>query len=401
MRQQQQNARSGNASVQAFLDFMVDTKRGGRPGVSVVAVSLQDLEGATDLRVARAELGRRLSDKARAMQARFFDLNSRLFLIVPPQDEWQLMQSVYEIRMLVLGSVGRQASELGFDPSEFTRVLHTRRHATELAQIARAAVFGPDALQGAVGPGGNLTQQHVEAVAERAAAVGAPAFLREFGRIQAIARIEPDRPARAVGREVYISMADLQRQLLNGVNISASRNMFRELTMRLDEIVLRSLSESRMVQGQISVNLNVASLLTPEFERVAGTLAERDATELWVELDVTDILGHLDAFREARKTMRRNRVYAMADSISPDLVPAAEGTGLELDGYKFVHAPEDPKLSRIGEVITDLKHKRRTIVLSRVEHEGAIAAAQDLGIRFFQGFLIDDLLSRSEAGQPA
>lgn len=400
MSEQQRNA-DGNATVQAFLDFMVDTKRGGRAGVAVIAVSLQEISAALDMRVARAELARKLGDKAQGMQARFFDLNNRLFLIVPPQDEWQLMQSVYDIRMLVLGSVGRQASELGFDPSSFTRVLHTRRHANELARVARAAVFGSDELQGSVGPGGALTEQHIQAVAERAAAAGPAAFLREFGRIQAISRIDPDRPPRAVGREIYMSMADLQGQLLAGVNLGASRNMFRELTMRLDQIVLQSLGESKLVQGQVSVNLNVSSLLTPEFERIASRLSERDSTELWVELDVTDVLGHLSQFKEARKIMKRHRVFTMADSINPDLVAAAEGTDLQLDGYKFVNAPEDPNHDRIAEVLPSLRQAQRTIVLSRVEHQSAVEAAQKLGIKFFQGFHIDDLLSQEEVSKYA
>lgn len=382
--------------MQAFLDYMLESKKAGRPGVSVVVVSMQELEQALHLHLIRAELSHQLSHAASRLQARFFNLNNRLLVIVPPQDEWKLMQCVYEIRMLVLSKVGRKASELGLDPSEFTTVLHTRRQANKLARLAREAVLGRDDLKGAIGPGGELTQGHIEAISQRAAAAGAAAFLREFGRMQAIVRMDPEATPQPVGREIYISMADLGRQLLMGVNLGGSRNLFRELTCQLDRIVLRALAESRLVQGQVSVNLNVSSLETDDFERLARQLHQRDAAELWVELDVTDVLGNLKQFKTMRKMLQRYGVYVMADSMAPELVPAAEETGLALDGYKFVFTPEDPGLGQLREALSELSGVRRGVVLTRVEHEAAVSAGQSIGLRHFQGFYIDDLLGQND-----
>jgi len=139
---------------------------------------------------------------------------------------------------------------------------------------------GLQPLRVSAGPPGALSQAYIDAVEARAESVGSAAFVREFGRMQAMARIKRETPPELRGREIFISMADLKRQLLPGVQLDASRNLFKELTQRLDRIVLRALAESRLVQGCVSVNMNVANLLTDDFARLAQRLYDRDNSEL-------------------------------------------------------------------------------------------------------------------------
>jgi hypothetical protein len=389
-----QTAATGDdTGLQPFLDYVAAANRSQQRGVSVIAVSLRELQAALDMGAARAELANRLADKADHLGGRWFDLGGRLCIIVPPQHEWDLMQAVYDVRMLVLRTVGGAASQLGLDPSAFTQVLHTRRDAQQVRRLAEDAVHGHGGLQTAVGPAGELTQTHVDGVDARARTIGEVAFVREFGRMQAMARIRPGEEAEARGREIFISMADLQRQLLPGVNLGASRNLFKELTRRLDRIVLRALTESRLVQGCVSVNINVANLLTDDFETMAQRLSERDGAELWVELDVPDVLANLTTYRQAQLIFQRFNVFAMADSMPPELVSAAESADLSLDAYKFIYPNDDPSRQRLRDAVATVQAARRPAILTRVEHEAAIRDGQALGVHHFQGFYIDDLLS--------
>jgi hypothetical protein len=295
--------------------------------------------------------------------------------------------------VLVIKTVGRVASELGQDPSEFTQVLHTRRDGPALLRLAEGAVHGQRGLREPIGPPGPLTPAHVAEIKRRAEAVGSVAFVREFSRLQAMARIRPGVAPEPLGYEMFISLREMRDQLLPGVTLDADKKVFQELTRLLDRQVLRSLTESRLVQGRVAVNINVHNLHLLEFERLAQRLHERDGAELWVDLDVPDMLANLDLYRDAQTLFRRFKVQAMGDSVPPELVSVAEGYGLRLSGYKFVFPTDDPALNRLGKAIKDVHDAGKTTFLTRIEADQGIQSGQAAGITHFQGFYINDLLS--------
>jgi EAL domain-containing protein (putative c-di-GMP-specific phosphodiesterase class I) len=354
---------------------------------------MQELNAALHKGGARAALTERLEDKAKRIDARLFNLNSRLFVIVPPQDEWDLVQHVFDVRTTVIKTVGREASELGLDPSEFTQCLHTRRDGDQLRQLADRAVRGHTNLRGPLGPPGPLTASHVEAVERQTHEAGAVAFVREFGRMQAIARVRQGSEPEGRGHEIFISLDHMSRQLLPNVDIRADRELFQELTQILDRVVLRSLAESRLVQGSVAINLNVANLLSADFERLAQRMYDRDGAQLWVDLDLRDVLANLRDFRDAQLVLKRFKVRTMSDTTAPEAVATAEQRELGLDGYKFVCPEDEESLSHISGTLKQIQEANRIAMLTRVEHESAISAGHQMGIEHFQGFYINDLLS--------
>ena len=386
--------------VQRFLDFVGKSTRGGRPGVSLITVSVRDLEPATDMQAARAALVQRLNDTATDLGARMFNLNDRFLVLVPPQDELNFVNYVYQVRMRVIDTIGGQASELGFNPSEFTDVLQTKRDASRLARLAQAAVSetGSRTAQ----PTGNrpLTHEHIEKVVRHAREQGVQNFVRAFGRFQPIVRFTQGHNVKVVARELHIAMPELRTQLLPEVNLTANQNMFRELTTRLDEIVLRSLTESRMMQGHISVNLNIASMTTQTFERIAERVRERDKTSLWVELDVADVLANREAYRGVQRVLARNRVTSVADGADSTLVEAAEHADLGLDAYKFISPADIKQMKDLNVAAERVLNAEKLPILSRVESGGSVDAGQRLGIQVFQGYYIDDVMS-AHSGTPA
>ncbi len=211
--------------------------------------------------------------------------------------------------------------------------------------------------------------------------------------MQAMARIRPAAEPEPRGHEIFISLRDMGRQLLPGVEMTADREVFQELTLLLDRLVLRSLSESRLVQGSVGINLNVDSLLTPEFERIAQRLYDRDGAALWVDLDIADILANFETFRDARLVLRRFGVRTMAESARPELIPAAQQRDLGLEGYKFIYPNDPAALDRMSGTLRSVKEAEAIPMLTRVEHDAAITDGQRLGVHHFQGFYINDLLS--------
>ena len=381
--------------VRTFLNYVAATKKGSRPGLSLIVVALKDLEVTLDMRVARTELSRRLADKAKDMESRFFNVNNRLLVLVPAQDQRTMMQAVYDVRMLVTRTIGPRASELGLNPSEFTRVLHTWRDVQELGNLAREAAMTGEQLRGRVGHAGVFDQAHVDGVAARAREAGASLFMYEFGRSQAIARIKPGMSPKTAGWELFVSMDQLRRQLLPHVTFDASGATFKALTRELDRIMIAALAEHRLVEGHISINLNVETMASDEFEDFARYMSHQDETELWVELRLDDVLHNLDAFQKAEQCLRRYRVYTMLDQVAVERVPEIRKADFIMDGYKFVYDPNDPFLENMGETLYQLSSKH-PVVLTRVERQEGIEAGQTLGVRHFQGFHVDALLSSGE-----
>jgi hypothetical protein len=220
--------------------------------------------------------------------------------------------------------------------------------------------------------------------------------VREFRRMQALARIRPGAEPELRGYEIFISMGHLRQQLLPGVDIGSNRNLFQELTQRLDRIILRSLAESRLVQGSVCVNLNVSNLLSPDFERLAQKLYERDGAELWVDLDIPDVMANLRDFREAQTIFKRFRVSAMADSLPPELVTTTLRSDLGLQGCKFIYPEDDPELDHLSGAIKRVREAKLVPVLTRVEKDSAIGAGQKANVNAFQGFYVNDLLSGAQ-----
>lgn len=384
------DGRERTTDVPTFIEFVNKTTRGGRPGISVITVSVRELEPATDMAAARAELVRQLTETADAVEAGLFNLNDRFIVLVPPQDELNFVNHVYRVRMRVIEAVGRQASEVGLNPAEFTDVLHTKRDAQKLANLAQAAAGEPTAASQA--PAGPLSQDHIDHVVNHVRECGPRDFVQTYGRYQALARFETDGRIRCVARELHIAMAELRSRLLPGVDLMANPNLFRELTRKLDEIVLASLAESRMLQGHISVNLNIASMEEDTFERIAERVRERDNTSLWVEMDVSDILGNIERYRRIRRIMERNRIHAIADGVNAELVAAAENANLGMTGYKFIAPRDITEIGRLRVAAEQASHAGKMTILSRVEDAGTVETGQRLGIETFQGFYIDDLL---------
>jgi EAL domain-containing protein (putative c-di-GMP-specific phosphodiesterase class I) len=306
-----------------------------------------------------------------------------------------MMQATYDVRMLVTRTIGPRASELGLNPSEFTRVLHTWRDVQELGRLAREAAMTGEQLRGTVGPKGSFGQAHVDGIAARAREAGASLFMQEFGRSQAIARIKPGMSPRTAGWELFVSMDQLKRQLLPHVTFDPAPEQFKALTRELDRVMIAALAEHRLVEGHISINLNVETMVSDEFEDFARYMATQDETELWVELRLDDVLENLTAFQRAETCLRRYRVYTMLDQIDVARVPEIRRADFVMDGYKFIYDPNDPFLEAMGETLYQLSAKH-PVVLTRVEREEGIEAGQTLGVRHFQGFHVDDLLSSGE-----
>ena len=123
--------------------------------------------------------------------------------------------------------------------------------------------------------------------------------------------------------ELFISIADLREALLPGVNLSSSRWLFQHLTETLDRRVLSFLSKStdRSITGEISINLNVSTLLSSEFMQFDDSVIAAMRGSLVIELQQMDIFGDLNAFLFSRDFAKEHGYRICVDGLTAKTMP--------------------------------------------------------------------------------
>lgn len=130
----------------------------------------------------------------------------------------------------------------------------------------------------------------------------AGANLSKLMRRQLVCEVSDALPPQPVYRELYVSIADLQASVTPNINLLADRWLFQRLTYTLDRRVLSSITESGddALNGNVSLNLNVASLLTPEFLNFDARLRPGARGTVVIEIPVVDLFSDMGAYMFAR-----------------------------------------------------------------------------------------------------
>lgn len=204
--------------------------------------------------------------------------------------------------------------------------------------------------------------------------------------------------------ETFVSIDDLQRICTPEIDLLSDRWLFHYLSRTLDKRLL-----SFMVRDGIrddlpfSLNLNIDTLLSPAFrdfdERVPSALRGH----VVIELHKVDVFSDIGAFIFARDYVKSRGYKLCLDGLTHQTFPLFGRNDLELDYYKIYWAPEGLKTAR-AETLPVLREQiagcgAARVLLCRCESEEAITAGHALGIRHFQGHMIDRLLNYTRAGK--
>lgn len=221
----------------------------------------------------------------------------------------------------------------------------------------------------------------------------------------------PDKETpKPIFRELFISILDLATTVLPDVDLATNRWLFQHLTQTLDRRVLKMLSradDSSLHQG-FSINLNVQTVLGPEFLEFDSSLRMGSRGTLVLELQMIDILGDFSSFVFARDFAREKGYRICLDGVTPDTLPFVDRRKMAVDLIKLNSSPvfdvggDMERRQEISEHVTRVGKGR--VILSRVDNESMVRNGQDMGITMFQGRYMDQLvqrLSRDRAGPPA
>ncbi|MEA4837369.1 MAG: hypothetical protein VB101_03690 [Rhodospirillaceae bacterium] len=388
-----------------LLDYLrkLENHRQGRRAV-VVRLSALQAANRRDHHVRMAAAG--FEDVVRQLKGQIFILaDSDLVLIFKETALDEVEAQIVKLRFMFdddsflagEGAAGRPAFVDWFllDRDYETLVLFAQRAVTEEQQRRESDSREPETerVQVPQMPKGDpLTPALLAKVEEHLANANLANMLRR----QAICAIVGKASPQPVLYELFISIADLRQTLMPDTDLASSPWLFQQLTRTLDRRVLSLLNkhDDSTIAGDISINLNVETLLSQEFLNFDDNIKASERGSIVIELQKTDVFADLGAFLFARDFAHDRGYRICIDGADLESLPFISRDKLGVDFIKLVWSPEMimgqfPDGSRLEDYVRRAGATR--IMLCRCGEQAAIDYGQTLGITLFQGYHVEAL----------
>ncbi len=233
--------------------------------------------------------------------------------------------------------------------------------------------------------------QRVEQALERA-------DLSNLVRRQFICSIDEQMVPEQIFSELFISIMDLRETLLPGVNLTSNQWLFQHLTEALDKRMLAMLikTDTISLSGDISFNLNLSTLLSPEFQAFDESVTAGRRGAMIIELQKLDILANLGSYLFAREYIQDKGYRVCLDGLTHDTFKIIKQERLGADLIKLVwHSEMMDGGERMHGEIQEIVEKTgpAKVVLCRVDNREAVDFGHSVGINQFQGRFVENLIA--------
>ncbi len=217
-------------------------------------------------------------------------------------------------------------------------------------------------------------------------------------RRQPICVLLPNMPPKVVFNEVYVSIPELRRRVLPEADLVANHWLFQQFTQTLDMRVLSLLPPlEASITTATSLNINVSTLLSPQFLTFDTKLRNITQKTVVFELQPMDVFRDVGAFMFARDFVRERGYRLCLDGLNHLTYPLIQRSQMGLDMEKIVWAADlgiggrDRHRDRFRQAVRDAGPAR--VILCRCDGPESVAFGQELGITLYQGRHIDRLLT--------
>lgn len=221
-------------------------------------------------------------------------------------------------------------------------------------------------------------------------------------RRQSVCAIFPGRAPQPMFSELFVSIGLVQKALVPGIDLTADRWLFQRLTETLDQRVLSILPT---IEGRLPlptcVNINVSTLLSPEFLAFDKALRQRTQKVMVFELQSIDVFGDMGSFLFAREFVRDRGYRLSLDGLNHLIFPLFDRQALGFDFQKIYWSSdiatevEATRRQALLEAIRRVGPNR--VVLCRCDSPDAVGFGHSVGITLFQGSHIDRLIQAQPA----
>jgi len=205
--------------------------------------------------------------------------------------------------------------------------------------------------------------------------------LTSFARRRAVCGNDGDGGLALRWERRVLSVAALSEALLPGRSMRADPWLFRRLTRTLDQRMLTLLAAPGELReaGPFSLDLNVASILAPEFLRFDAALPALLRGHVVIDLLAADVLADPAMFVFARDFARARHYRLLLRGVEAALLPVLplERLGLDLLELRWRPSLDDDLGNALGDP--------GRIVLAHADTAAAIAWGRTQRIALFQG----------------
>lgn len=238
-----------------------------------------------------------------------------------------------------------------------------------------------------------LAESDIDRVEEVTKNIGAEAFAKVFVRSQTITEIFPGAPPLKIMQELFVGMDALKSHVFTDVELRGSGNLFNQLTITLDRLLLGSYQAANPSLSKCSVNLNVESVFTRTFEEFLANTGDRAFENISFEFRQANVLQQFDEYEVATNLIKSKGGTIAIDAVFPETIGIVNMERLRADYAKiFWRQGAEQILPGFEEDLTRMQENGTQIIFARVDDETAVEIGHDLGVNMFQGFYIDDLL---------
>ena len=187
------------------------------------------------------------------------------------------------------------------------------------------------------------------------------------------------------------------KNFLYGFLHRGSGNLFNQLTITLDRVLIGAFDQINPGRKACSINLNVESVFTKAFETFLGEEGGPSLNNMVFEFRQENILQQFDEFELAANLIKSRGGLIAIDAIFPETVGLVNLNKLHATFAKiFWRLGAEKILPAQRDEIKRMQNDGLIFVLARLDDESGIKVGQDLGITVFQGFCIDDLMESAK-----
>lgn len=300
-----------------------------------------------------------------------------------------------DTKLQLLRMVGRQLPDYfgAVDVNRITQLLDLRRdrpRALSLVKHLAAQAANVDQVSHMMDM---LLLEHIAKIENAYRQLGEARFADLFLRSQQIAIFEEGRQLHPVMSEFFVSMTALRQHLLVGVDMRHNKNIFNQMTVSLDRIILKAIDGIKKPEQRASLNINIESVFSSEFE----AFEKRSLNALRrfsFEFRISDIMQNFSEFLAARDLIQGHGGTVAIDGIIPSLINVIDLAQLNPNMIKVFWQPGiGPELLRRRAYLDRLQQSGIVLALARVDDEDGYITGRDLGFGMLQGYHIDKLLS--------
>jgi hypothetical protein len=214
----------------------------------------------------------------------------------------------------------------------------------------------------------------------------AQADIARFARRQAVWNLGTN-PATVAWEKRTLSLAELGAELVPGHDLAGDHWLYRRLTRTLDRRMLALLaSTGELAKARpFALDLNVVSLLGPEFLKLDAALPLPLRGQVVVALHPSDVVADAAAFAFARGFARARDYRLMLRDATPELLAVLSAAALDMD---YLVIPWSTSLPGLAGPVLDSCPAGALVLDCGDDHTG-LRWGMAAGLQLFTGSVVD------------